>query len=192
MVFDCNVYLDIARLLGPPFTWERFVERAELGAVPGYRSDGLDSAIALGYTRSGTFVTGQPLTVWSSHYIEQAVTVMAQASKTSEYPGLELTEAESDSLFHEVIDHLVPAKQVVDVDTPDGPGALSRDDGLVFATAVNAGHHLNHKYLITKDKGFRELGDPTGRVTVLYPHQFIGLLRDSRRLAAGGGPRPRW
>jgi hypothetical protein len=29
VVFDVNVYLDVARLTGPPFTWEAFKQVAE-------------------------------------------------------------------------------------------------------------------------------------------------------------------
>jgi hypothetical protein len=46
VVFDVNVYLDAAELLGPPFTWEKFATAAARSERPGFVAISLASSKA--------------------------------------------------------------------------------------------------------------------------------------------------
>lgn len=196
-VFDVNVYLDAARLVGTPFTWAKFEAAAKTYAssyIPSYDAAGRDSLVALWMAFGGNFVPGDPLEVWSSDHIENLIFLKASQPDNPQLHahdrGMGWSWTDANAILSELHDRLVPASSSIVVRNPAGPITLGRDDGLVLATAVDAGHHLNVKYCVTKDKEFRQIGDPRGRVLVLYPHEFVQLIRKSRQALQPPGPKP--
>jgi hypothetical protein len=198
VVFDVNVFLTAARWVGTPFTWERFEEKAKERArnwVPSFDKYGGDSAVALWMASSGEFVPGQPLAIWTSDHIENLIYKKAMDPDDRELAdedrGVGWSEPDAKSILDELHDRLIPENQTVNVTAPAGPVSLGREDGLVLATAREAGYHTDIKYCVTKDRLFRATGDPMGNVLVLKPHEFVTLLRQSRQAVSGlRGPRP--
>jgi hypothetical protein len=204
VVFDVNVYLDVAERLGPPITWDRFTTEAAAIAsnyVPTHDGRGGDSVVALYYCLSGEFVPGQPLSVWTSNHIENLIHRKATQTPDADHPddrGLGWSEEQATEILANLHDELVwecGRGDLVHVDAPYGPPELGREDGLVLRTALDAGNHPNDlRYCVTNDRRLRDIGDPDGRVTVLQPHQWVQTVRKSRQVAAGFTPlsyRPR-
>lgn len=76
VVFDCNVYLDIACLLGPPFSWANFdaaAARAARQTVPHPVNPAVDSLRAVAACASGTFTGDETLEVWTNAHIDKLV-----------------------------------------------------------------------------------------------------------------------
>ena len=76
MVFDCNIYLDAARVLGAPFTWDAFdsrVAQVSKAAVPHPFDSMLDSLRAIALCTSGRFAGNETLEVWTSAHINKIV-----------------------------------------------------------------------------------------------------------------------
>ena len=154
---------------GKPFTWDQFEEKAKERArnwVPSYDKYGGDSAVALWMASSGEFVPGQPLATWTSDHIENLIYKKAMDPDDRELAdedrGLGWSEPDAKSILDELHDRLIPENQTVRVTAPAGPASLGREDGLVLATAREAGHHTDIKYCVTKDRPFRAIGDPMG------------------------------
>lgn len=86
MVFDCNVYLDVASLIGSPFTWDKFDAAAARLArvpVPHPRDATFDSLRALAACTSGRFAGDEALEVWTSSHIDRIVRGKAAQSSTA-------------------------------------------------------------------------------------------------------------
>lgn len=81
VLFDCNVYLDVASLLGAPFEWAKFHQRsAQLhdAPLPHPSDQANDSLRALAVCLSGRFAGEETLEVWTSSHIEAIVRGKAQ------------------------------------------------------------------------------------------------------------------
>lgn len=84
VVFDCNVYLDVARLIGPPFSWEKFsatTAKIARDGVPHPRDASFDSLRAVALSTSGRFAAGEVLEVWTNDHIERLVDLIAQSRR---------------------------------------------------------------------------------------------------------------
>lgn len=104
VVFDCNIYLDIAHIVGAPFTWEAFDrEAARLACepVPHPTDRAYDSLRAVAVTQSGRFAGRGTLEVWSSEHIHKVVEDKARQSVTPDpttgYRGLGWASKDSGS-----------------------------------------------------------------------------------------------
>jgi hypothetical protein len=83
VVFDVNVYLDVADLLGPPFTWGKFDANAAGVAkenVPHPDDPAYDSLRAIAVCTSGKFAGPETLEVWTNTHIDKTVRAKAQQS----------------------------------------------------------------------------------------------------------------
>ena len=68
VVFDCNIYLDAARIIGAPFSWEAFdraVARLARLPVPHPTDKAFDSLRAMAACTSGRFAGEEVLEVWN-------------------------------------------------------------------------------------------------------------------------------
>lgn len=192
VVFDINVYLDVARLLGPPFTWNKFHAAAaqySSDPVPHPKDTRVDSLRALAVCLSKKFVSPEPLEVWTSTNIDVLVVRKASQPDDRTLPdedrGLGWDEVDAVGLRDDLVDHVVYAVPgggtTGDVVIAEGSPPLSNEDGRVLRTAVEAGEHYALKYCVTQDVEFRRCGpDLPVNVQVMHPHEWVSLVRRSR------------
>jgi len=200
VVFDINVFLDAARLLGPPLTWDEFsaaVAKCANDPHPHPTDKRIDSLRALAMCTSGRFAGGDLLQVWTSgHIVGLAVEKAVQPvdGATDEQRGLGWSAQDADAL-QDFIDDLTFIKSrggSIAVKTAEGSPPLSYEDGLVYRTAREAGDPTNIRYCVTRDVEFRELAaEIMDDITVLYPWEWVDVLRKSRALVATQAMRPR-
>lgn len=196
MIFDCNVYLDAACLLGPPFTWDGFNQKVASCARESFPHPlpAVDSLRALALCTSGKFAGNEVLEVWTSQHITETVVYKARQAATpdpmSGFFGLGWSRSDANSLL-DLIGDLATMSDGGDVGRqfPDGNPPLDHEDGLVYgACRYLAGQDpLCNVYCVTRDRGFLNAGqDPRfpRHTRVLNPRQFVGLVRAARsRLA---------
>jgi hypothetical protein len=201
VVFDVNVYLDAAELLGPPFTWEKFATAAaKYRASPLKCQDRrIDSLRAIAVATSGKFTAHVPLQVWTSDHIDNLVALKAGQPKDGGCPedfGLGWSPDDAAALVDDLVWDLVYDKSgggaCRNIEIPYGSPPLSHEDGIVYRTAEQCGDQHAIKYCVTNDRPFR-IADLPGDITVLYAYEWVDLVRRSRAKIAmprpGLGPR---
>jgi hypothetical protein len=197
VVFDVNIYLDVADLLGPPFTWEKFDAAAVTyrhAQLPNSNRQ-IDSLRALAVSQSGRLVANQPLEIWLSNHIEALILTKARQPKnqaTPELSGLGWTGVESESILEDLARDLAYERtnggSVGDVQVPAGTPVLSHEDGMVLAAAYAAptdteGAHYD-RYCVTQDRDFRRaMAELRGDVTIMYAYEWVNFIRRVRRAA---------
>ena len=195
VVFDVNVYLNVAAVIGSPFTWADFDEAAiryKDASLPNTVDRRIDSLLAIALCTSGKFAGPQPLEVWTSDHIDQLVEFKAGQPLVGTRPedrGLGWSPQESTALLTNFVDDLVydmsNGGSVGEVKVSQGCPPLSHEDGCVFATASLAApgeSAFYHRYLVTNDRDFRA-ASLSSSVEVFYPHEWIQLIRDARQAA---------
>lgn len=207
VVFDCNVYLDVAQLLGAPFSWAAFDELvAQQVAEPNPHPQGraYDSLRAIAVCRSGQFAGSMPLEVWTSDHIDETVIYKARQSTTpdpgSGYRGLGWNRGDAETLIRELIDGITTSSNggTLGRQAADGDPPLDHEDGLVYGAcrALVADNPNAKVYCVTNDGGFIEAyrdGELPEHTIVLSPARFVALVRATRASIAAtamrGGPR---
>ncbi|GAA2563144.1 hypothetical protein GCM10010435_39090 [Winogradskya consettensis] len=205
VVFDCNIYLDAARLFDEPFAWSKVqAVLADLahGKSPHPRDRALDSLQAMNYARFGEFGAGV-LEVWTSRHIDETVRNMAERAAIPERPGdysglgwsRQAAQGIVDDLIHELV--IESGGGIVEGYRPDGNPPLDHEDGMVYgACRVLAGDDpLAKVYCVTRDRGFLaayENGGLGGHSRVMPPGKFVDLGRKEYRMnALDRIPKPR-
>ena len=198
VVFDCNVYLDVANLIGTPLTWDALTEAVVTHSqVPlgSRRVPGLDSARALAVCTSGRFVANEPLEVWTGSHINFIVRDKACQSTTPDpktgYRGLGMTEDEADSLVEDLIGGILKSSRGGNAGDPfpDSNPPLDHEDGKVYGICrwLASDDPLAEVYCVTNDAGFLQAAKQgrLGRHTrVMPPATFVQLIRRARTQAA--------
>lgn len=190
VVFDVNVYLDAAQLVGEPFSWSRFQALAVKYANTVVPADDarIDSLRALSLCTSDRFAGSQPLEVWTSNHIDALVVRKARQPITGAKPedrGLGWESHHAEDLLEELVYGLVyrpiaGGGSVGDLTIPAGTPPLSHEDGMVYRTAKVASDRENTiGYCVTRDKEFR-MRAPHSDIITLYPQEWIHLVRRSR------------
>ena len=195
VVFDVNIYLDAAELVGAPFTWAKFeavARQVMFHPIPATHDERVDSLRAIAYSRSGIVIPDEPLEVWTSKHIDDLVVHKAsQSGLTAETRGLGWSQADALELLERIVRDLVEQTYgytVSGVEAHDWAPPLSHEDGRVYETAYRAGDdELSPRYCVTRDGGFRQADLPP-RVTVLHPDEWVAHLRKARRPPPGVGP----
>jgi hypothetical protein len=198
VVYDVNVYLDVAELLGPPFTWDKFHDTAaQHRDTPVPHSDSrVDSLRALALATTGRFAGPEMLQVWTSTHIDGLVAIKAEqstAGETAETRGLGWDHDAAEDL----VDHLVwtlvydrsSGGACDEISIPYGCPPLSHEDGLVYRTAERCGQENSIRYLVTNDRAFRNAELP-GDITLFYPREWVNFVRASRFAASAPRKRP--
>jgi hypothetical protein len=195
VVFDVNIYLDVARLLGPPFSWDRFDEAViacRNEKLPHPHDAAYDSLRAIAVSRSGRFAGSHKLEVWTSAHIEGLVRHKAAqpvAGSTPEERGLGWLWEDADNLVASLVGDLVYDQSfggtVGEVPIPYGAPPLSHEDGCVYETARSAGEEdqFPYRYCVTRDRELRQARLP-GEIDVLFPHEWVQQTREARRRIA--------
>lgn len=190
VVFDVNVYLDVARILGPPFSWKSFDEAvvaARKAPVPHPSDRRLDSLRAIAVSASGRFAGRQSLEVWTSDHIADLIEIKAAQptdGETPELTGLGWSASDARGLLVDLHDDLVwdmtGGASVGEVRRPDGTPPLSHEDGCVFTTARRCATDdpdvYYHRYLVTCDTDVLDATLPSD-VEVLSPGDWVLLVR---------------
>ena len=195
VVFDCNAYLDVGRVLGSPFSWDAFNDHlAQLSkvAVPHPTDRMHDSLRAIALCTSGRFAGDEVLEVWTSAHIDKIVRGKAMQSVEPDpetgYFGLGWSREHAQGMVSDLIGTLT--EQSNGGTLGDGPTAasnppLDHEDGMVYgACAALAGNDpLCNVYCVTKDRGFLTAyanGELATHTRVITPSKFIGLVRTAR------------
>ncbi len=196
VVFDVNVYLDVASLVGPPFTWDKFQDAAARNAdapLPNHADRRVDSLRAVSACLEGRFAGPERIEVWSSEHIDSLVVRKAsqpQNASTPELSGLGWAQTEAESLLVDLVDDLVYEKTEGGSATyvgVDGRPPLDHEDACVFTTALHAAGDAippSIKYCVTRDEQFRTATGLNSNVLVLYPDEFVSIVRRSRAALA--------
>jgi hypothetical protein len=144
---------------------------------------------------SGRFAGPVPLEVWTNDHIDDLVVIKASQPRDGEYPedrGLGWTADDAAGLLDDLVWGIVYDKSgggtCKNVEIPYGSPPLSHEDGIVYRTAEQCGGEQTVRYCITNDRAFRTAALP-GDINVMYPHEWIALVRKSR-FAASAPPRP--
>lgn len=194
VVFDCNVYLDVARLLGPPFSWDAFAAAAAHVAkepVPHRVDRSQDSLRAIAMCMSGWFAGDEPVEVWTNTHIDKIVRGKAVEPTAPDpltgYRGLGWARHDAQSLVMNLIHGVAERSNggTLGDHHPDGNPPLDHEDGMVYGACrfLTAADPLARVYCVTNDNGFlkaykeKSLADHS---TVLTPSQFVVLVRRAR------------
>ncbi|GIF23849.1 hypothetical protein BJ973_004460 [Actinoplanes tereljensis] len=192
VVFDVNILLDVAELLGPPFSWDKFRDTAarhSMKPVPNRADNRIDSLRAVALTTTGRLAGPEPLEVWTSDHIDKLLVHKAtqpRGGATAETRGLGWSAADADGLLHDFLYDLVydmTGGARIEIQAVDGHPPLDHEDACVFTTALAAADDAappSIKYCVTRDRAFRTAASLNPNVLVLYPHEFITLVRRSR------------
>ncbi len=194
VVFDCNIYLDAARLLGAPFTWGDFdaaVARLARAPVPHPDDRAFDSLRAMAACTSGRFAGEELLEVWTCSHVDIIVRGKARQSATTDprtgYRGLGWSNGHSQALVDDLIYGLVDRSGggTLGDQFPDGNPPLDHEDGMVLGACRSlAGEDpLAQVYCVTRDRGFIEAyqrGSLGNHSRVLSPSAFVVLVRTAR------------
>lgn len=192
VVFDCNIYLDVARIVEPPFTWDKFdAHAARLSSEP-FPDPSVDALRALAVCTSGRFAGDETLEVWTNGHIDRIVRYKAQQSATPDpetgFCGLGWSSEDAEELVTVLIEDITTFSSggtLGDLTFPDSNPPLDHEDGMVYgACRTLAGEDpLSKVMCVTKDQGFlaaardEKLG---GHSRVLSPSKFVGLTRMAR------------
>lgn len=206
LVLDCNVFLDVARVLGPPFAWAKFdreVARIARHPVPHPDDPQLDSLRVVAMCTSGRFAGDEPVEVWTNSHIERIVLGKAMQSTTPDpvtgYRGLGWSREDAETLVSVLIEELTTWSNGGTLGAshmPDGTPPLDHEDGMVYGAcrSLSGQDPLARVYCVTRDRSFIDdfrqgrLGDHT---TVLPPAKLVMLMRAARATHAAGAMRPR-
>ncbi|WP_146078993.1 hypothetical protein [Rathayibacter sp. AY1E6] len=200
-MFDVNIYLDMARLLGPPFTWSKFSEAAarQSGSQVPSTDYRVDSLRAIATTISGRFLGEERLEVWTSHHIDDLAfdkLVQPENGEVDEERGLgwsdEHAQSFTDSFIDELAFDMTSGGTIGDVEISYGSPPLSHEDGCVYRTAEASGaaNTFYRRFCITRDRDFRTATIP-GDIVVLYPWEWLEYVRSARSRLATTAMRPR-
>ncbi|MFV4913046.1 hypothetical protein PFZ49_05650 [Microbacterium lacticum] len=193
VVFDCNVYLDVAEVLGEPYSLQAFNKRAaQVGRDPLPHNDSkIDSLRALAVCTSGRFAGAETLEVWTSDHIDRMVRNKAMHPTTEDavtgFRGLGWSQASAEALVDDLVYGVIDASGggTIGQAFPDGEPPLDHEDGLVYGACreVMRADALCRTYCVTNDRGFlsdaRE-GRLPDHTIVLAPARFVALVRSAR------------
>ena len=195
VVFDVNIYLDVARLVGEPFTWDSFEATLAVHATepnPHLTDARIDSLRSIASLRSARSPSGIRREVWTSDHINLVAAYKASQLVDASDPrdrGLGWSASNAQGLIDELIWGIVDQ---TDGDTAGeivgsyGSPPLDHEDGRVFATARDAGFiAVDHydRHLVTRDRGFANASLP-GLTVVQHPADWVDLHRGEERAVA--------
>lgn len=194
VVFDCNIYLDIASLVGAPFAWSNFDKLAAQLAkesVPHPTDRAYDSLRAVATCTSGRFAGAETVEVWTNSHIDRITLSKATQSTNLDietgYRGLGWSIDDARSLVADLVYGVLHRSNggTLGDHFPDGNPPLDYEDGMVYGACrrLSAIDPLARVYCVTRDRGFLK-ASKEGRLdchsTVLSPSRFVSLIRAAR------------
>lgn len=194
VVFDVNIYLDVASLLGPPFTWDKFdtaIARCTHSPIPAPKDAAFDSLRAVASCLSGRLAGDETLEVFTNSHIDKLVRGKAQQSRKQNpqtgYRGLGWSPEDASTLVDVLIKGVLQRSVggTLGATFPDGNPPLDHEDGMVYGACKHlAGEDpLCRVYCVTHDGDFIAAGK-NGRLSdhskVLSPRTFVQMVRAAR------------
>ena len=184
VLLDINVYLDVGRWLGPPYS----LGRLNLGlTMPDPQPTPLmrvyrESSRLVAICNSGNYTAGQKLQVWSSTWI--ASQTIKVAARPTSVKGLGWTGDHAYDLYKRLIyDSLVVPTNGTILETNRFAtfSGLSPDDAQVLSSAFEAKDcNVDSKIVcVTNDKDFRDSTSCQG-ITMLSPSGFLLAQAEAR------------
>lgn len=188
-VFDINVWIDVALLLGPlptPQTREHLVSSLSMRPVPDRAQPDVDSFRCWQMAASGIFVQPLEASLFISEYMLETLWRKLQLPEdgpTPELRGLGWDDHEAEDFIEDAVLSIAYTPEDLGVKEPVGPWLnppLDHEDGMVLACARSIGAH----YLITGDSDFDRVRDqrsikPT--LTICTPTRLVGKMRQLGR-----------
>lgn len=203
LVLDCNVYLDVARLLGTSYSSSGFDALAVEHSgkpVPHPGDKAIDSLRLIAACQSGKLGVKGALEVWTSTHIRSTVEYKARQSVVPDprtgHRGLGWDDLAAQNLVEDLVDWIAErsggghiTEVIGAVDNPP----LDHEDGTVYGACryLEGQNPLDQVYCVTWDKGFLKdygNGKLTGTVNVVTPAAMLQRIHAVRR---GVMPRPR-
>lgn len=171
VVFDVNVYIDVARQCGPSFTWET-LPSSSFDDVETDHQRGAQYALRI--AREGRYIGPIALELWTSTHITDMVV-------TKLISELNWDDSDAERYGQEMLDQCYRtrgAELTVGIARQSPP--LDHEDGLVFATAVAS----QAQFLVSNDADFVAV-DRINGVEVMTPHQWACFVMGWRKQAEG-------
>lgn len=203
VVFDVNVFIDVAAYVGEPFAWSRFqAEVAKLHSEPCPASNrAVDAMRAVALVSNGRVTSRIRVQVWTSDHIDALLRHKAcqpaGVGMTAEDRGLGWAPSAADELVSELIGRTLRDSgggSIGEVLIPRDAPPLEHEDGLVYASGREAfgGDVFARRFVVTSDKDFIHHGSKPGAYPeVLHPSRFVHLVRTLRAQERLQGMRPR-
>jgi len=181
VVLDCNIYLDVARVLGEPFDWallSHVVAKYRSGPLPNPAFPMLDSLFVVASLMSGRFAGSASAEVWISDHIEDMIDFKLEHDLHWSDPG---RAAFFKDFVHDLVQARTSGDSIGEIQIPYGSPPLDHEDGLVFATVNTAGYTDTSyfKYCVTGDTEFCRARLP-GLNRVFAPHQWVHYVRSAQ------------
>ena len=192
VVFDCNVYLDVAAIVGQPFSWEGFDSAAASVAQDNVPHDdpAYDSLRAIAGCTSGRFAGNETLEVWTNAHIDKIVRGKAMQPTTPDaagHKGLGWGRVDAQALVDELVHGLTSRSNggTLGANYPAGNPPLDHEDGMVYGACqrLASSDPLASVYCVTRDRGFLDAYRRSRLDThtkVLAPPAFVALFRKAR------------
>lgn len=195
LVLDCNIYLDVARAVGPPFAWDRFdaiVARMAREPVPHPAGQHMDSLRVVAMCTSGVFAGDEPVEVWTNAHIERIVLGKAMQSTTPDPEtgnrGLGWSRDDAETLTGVLISDLTgwsSGGTLGSSHMPDGNPPLDHEDGMVYGACrrLAGDDPLARVYCVTRDRDFLKRyqeGELDAHSKVLTPAKLVAAMRTLR------------
>lgn len=193
VVFDCNVYLDVAHLIGEPYAPESFDKHAaQLVSEQLPAGDSRhDSLRVIAACTSGRFAGSEPVEIWTSAHIDRMVRNKAVhpsvANRATGFRGLGWSQEHAEALVSDFVHRVVDSSGggSIGQTVPDGEPPLDHEDGLVYGACreIVREDALCKSYCVTNDQQFlrdHKDGRLPNHTVVLAPAQFLALIRSAR------------
>lgn len=182
VVFDLNVYLDVARLIDEPYSKSKLQLKMlnQPTAPTRQEANQFASGKAVLFCSTGIFAGLQKVEVWTNTWIEKGIVRMAQRQPHQD--GLGWSEVGAKGLYQDLLmDSLVkPSKgQSLQADKRAKYGDLSWDDSQVLHTALQAASFGRRTYCVTGDREFRRT-TVSNSVEMLTPTELVKRMKDLR------------
>lgn len=196
VILDCNIFLDVARLTGSPYTADRLSELAVEHSgqpVPHPVDRAVDSLRLIAACQSGKLSASESLEVCSSNHIRQTIEYKAWQSATpdpvSGHRGLGWSREDAEVLVEDLVDWIVEkssGKHLSDVIGAIDNPPLDHEDGTVYGACkrLEGDNPLATVFCVTRDKGFLKAyanGELSGYIVVCTPAAMLDLIRRKRR-----------
>jgi hypothetical protein len=192
VVFDVNIYLSVARLLGEPFSqadFQRLVISTAGQSEATYTRDHW-AVLAIAVCSSGLLSAGVPLEVWSSDHINTLVPFKAAQLNNPKLAPEDRGLGWSDDNARDLLENLVwwivdqSGGDEINVVYPRSSPPLTHEDGLVYATArdCDSGDAVCERILVTADGDFLDAENLT-YPAVMSAETFVRLVRSARSSA---------
>lgn len=195
IVLDVNVYLEVAALLGPPFSWEKFDARAAKSVNedhPCHETPEVDSLRVIAMCTSGRFAGEVTAEVWTNAHIDGLVRSKASHPEVPAVPsghrGLGWSPEDAQSLVDDLVTGITRRSSGGTLGAngvPDGDPPLDHEDGMVFGACreLVGDDPLCNVFCVTRDRDFVDAykrGDLPDHTRVLTPPAMVALMRAAR------------